>query len=59
MERLFKCYNRSIYLNYKYNKTEAIDSLTQTLVPLYHPRNHQWTEHFTWNEDYTLVTDKK
>ena len=41
--------------NFKYDKTQALDPLTQTLVPLFHPRQHDWHEHFVWNDDYTLV----
>lgn len=36
---------------YKYNKVEAIDSESQRLVPLYHPREQVWQEHFAWSED--------
>jgi pSer/pThr/pTyr-binding forkhead associated (FHA) protein len=25
------------------------------LVPLYHPRNQQWSDHFAWNEDFSLI----
>jgi len=24
-------------------------------VPLYHPRQHDWHEHFAWNEDFTKL----
>ena len=41
--------------NLKCVATEAIDSLTGRIVPLYHPRQHNWHDHFTWNEDYTLM----
>jgi hypothetical protein len=40
---------------HKYNKITAPDPVDGTLVPLYHPRLQQWHEHFSWNEDYTLV----
>jgi HNH endonuclease len=39
----------------KYVSTEALDPVTGEPVPLYHPRRHHWSEHFAWNEDYTLV----
>jgi hypothetical protein len=39
----------------KYTSVEAIDPATGETAPLYHPRRHTWTDHFAWNEDYTLV----
>jgi hypothetical protein len=41
--------------NYKYDKITARDPVTGASAPLYHPRQHSWTEHFTWNDDFTLV----
>jgi HNH endonuclease len=41
--------------NHKYNKTEAKDLLSSNIVSLYHPRQQRWSEHFGWNEDFTLV----
>jgi hypothetical protein len=41
--------------NFKYDKTQALDPLTQTPVPLFHPRRDNWHEHFAWNEDFTLI----
>ncbi|WP_088892540.1 HNH endonuclease [Leptolyngbya ohadii] len=41
--------------NHKFTKTEGFDPLTQETVPLFHPREQQWRDHFTWNEDYTIV----
>ena len=41
--------------NYKYNKTEVLDPLSGESVPLYHPRKHRWRDHFSWNDDFTLV----
>ncbi|WP_298611499.1 HNH endonuclease signature motif containing protein [uncultured Thiothrix sp.] len=40
---------------HKYNKTQALDPISNKLVALFHPRTQHWTEHFTWNETYTLV----
>lgn len=39
----------------KYISTHAIDSVTGEEAPLYHPRLHQWSDHFVWNADYTQV----
>ena len=41
--------------NHKYTKTEGYDAVSHQYVPLYHPRQQQWVEHFAWNDDYTLV----
>lgn len=29
--------------------TQAPDPLTGDITPLYHPRQHQWTDHFAWD----------
>lgn len=41
--------------NFKYNKTSAIDPLSRETVPLFHPRKHDWHEHFAWSDDYTMM----
>ena len=41
--------------NHKYNKTEGIDPITRQIVSLYHPRQQAWSDHFAWNDDYTLI----
>ena len=41
--------------NHKYTKIEAPDPLTAASVPIYHPRHHDWQEHFTWSDDTTLL----
>ena len=41
--------------NHKYNKTEGIDPVTRQRVSLYHPRQQAWSEHFAWNDDYSLI----
>lgn len=40
---------------HKYNKTQALDPTTNTIADIYHPRKHNWAEHFAWNEEYTLI----
>jgi hypothetical protein len=25
------------------------------LVPLFHPRNQPWSDHFSWNDDFTII----
>lgn len=41
--------------NHKYIFITAIDPLSGAIVPLYHPRQQHWADHFTWNEDFTFV----
>lgn len=41
--------------NHKHTKIEGIDPLTRESVSLYHPRKQVWSDHFTWNDDYTLI----
>lgn len=41
--------------NHKFVSVEAIDPLTEEIAPLYHPRQQVWADHFTWNEDCSLV----
>ena len=35
---------------HKAKRTAAIDPQTQTAVPLFHPRQQRWREHFAWGE---------
>ena len=41
--------------NHKYTKTEARDPVSDSSVPLYHPRQQHWHDHFAWNDDFTLI----
>ncbi|AFZ23417.1 restriction endonuclease [Cylindrospermum stagnale PCC 7417] len=41
--------------NHKYNKTEGRDILSENFVSLYHPRQQRWSEHFAWNDYFTVV----
>jgi hypothetical protein len=34
-----------------YNFTVATDPKTQEQVPLFHPRQQQWSDHFIWTKD--------
>ncbi|MEM9935609.1 MAG: HNH endonuclease signature motif containing protein [Bacteroidota bacterium] len=40
---------------HKSNRIEAIDAITQFYVPLFHPRNDFWSEHFAWDNDPALL----
>lgn len=41
--------------NHKFTAVEATDPLTGRKVPLFHPRQDSWFEHFAWTEDYSIV----
>ena len=41
---------------HKAAKTSAADPVTGLLVPLYHPRQQRWDEHFAWSEDSLRIT---
>ena len=41
--------------NHKDNKTEGKDHLSSQIVSLFHPRQQNWQEHFSWSNDYNLI----
>ena len=41
--------------NFKFTRTHALDPETGEEVPLFHPRRDVWHEHFTWNENFTVL----
>ena len=41
--------------NHKYNKTSARDPITGEMVSLFHPRKQHWEDHFSWNDDGTMI----
>jgi hypothetical protein len=41
--------------NFKHTKTEGLDPITGKVVPLFHPRQQAWQDHFAWDDDYTLI----
>jgi len=40
---------------HKATKLEASDPMSSEFMPLFHPRQQQWHEHFQWNDDFTLI----
>lgn len=40
---------------HKHTKTTAADPFTERRVPLYHPRQQRWSDHFAWSDDFTRV----
>jgi hypothetical protein len=41
--------------NHKYTKTHGRDPIGGALAPLFHPRQMQWSDHFAWSSDFSLV----
>jgi hypothetical protein len=41
---------------HKAARTAALDPVTGQMVPLFHPRQQRWEEHFAWSEDYLRIT---
>ena len=41
--------------NHKYNRTKALDPVSQEMLVLFHPRRHRWTDHFAWTDDGTQI----
>ncbi len=40
---------------YKASRQTAVDGITQQEVPLFHPQQQLWKEHFAWSEDGTEI----
>jgi 5-methylcytosine-specific restriction endonuclease McrA len=41
--------------NKKYNKTHAVDPISEETVPLFHPRRDNWHDHFAWSPDCLIL----
>ena len=41
--------------SYKGIQTHAADPQTGRRVPLFHPRRQQWSRHFSWSQDFTII----
>ncbi len=39
----------------KSNKIKVFDASSEKWIPLYHPRKDIWSEHFSWNDNATLI----
>lgn len=40
---------------HKHVRTHAIDPVSATAVPLFHPRRQRWDEHFSWSANGTEI----
>ena len=40
---------------HKSRQISALDPVTGSSAPLFHPREQSWNEHFAWNEDFTPI----
>ncbi|MEP7341197.1 MAG: hypothetical protein ABI977_25935 [Acidobacteriota bacterium] len=43
---------------YKSNRTHARDPQTNRLVPLFNPRQHKWSTHFRWSDDFLKIVGR-
>jgi 5-methylcytosine-specific restriction endonuclease McrA len=41
---------------YRYNFTTGIDPQTQKIIPLFNPRQQNWSDHFIWTVDGLRIT---
>jgi HNH endonuclease len=41
--------------NHKHTKLKGLDPATGQLTRLFHPRHDRWQDHFTWNEDFSIM----
>jgi hypothetical protein len=41
--------------NHKYDKIQGLDPISGEQVLLYHPRQENWSDHFTWSNDFTEI----
>lgn len=39
----------------KATRTTGIDPDSGQSIPLFHPRQQRWADHFAWNHDFTLI----
>jgi len=39
----------------KWEKTHALDPISQQIVPLFNPNTQKWFEHFRWSDDGTKI----
>ena len=44
--------------NLKFVSIEAVDPVTGVMVPLFHPRQQRWSQHFLWSQDTTVVVGR-
>ncbi len=40
---------------HKANRSRVLDPVSRRLVPLFHPKRDQWSEHFSWGNDFTQI----
>lgn len=44
--------------NHKFTCTSSIDPVTGFSVPLFDPRREEWNDHFSWDENCTLIVGR-
>ena len=56
-EKVFEnlCFACRLCNEYKSSRTAGVDPLTGQTVPLFHPRQQEWRDHFAWEESGTRI----
>lgn len=49
------CFSCPTCNRYKAKRQAAIDPISEQVVPLFHPHQESWYEHFAWNRDFTEI----
>ena len=44
--------------NHKFTSMEALDPGSGIVAPLFHPRRNAWHEHFSWDENYSIIVGR-
>lgn len=44
------CFACRLCNEYKGDRTALAEPLTHIVVPFFHPRQHKWSDHFTWDD---------
>jgi hypothetical protein len=50
------CFSCPTCNRFKSDRTSASDPITQQEVPLFHPVQDRWADHFAWSEDSATIT---
>jgi hypothetical protein len=57
-ERVFEnlCFACRLCNEFKGSQVTGVDPLTGQVLPLFHPRQQNWQDHFAWEESGTRIT---
>ena len=49
------CFSCPMCNRFKSDHVCAVDPVSEESVPLFHPQQNHWADHFSWNDDYSEV----